>query len=149
MGFVSRAPFGSLRLFAEHYVANYCPLVSSTVAATLPPQLLPAANLRRLEAACDAHLRRVVSCSKPQWVIGGRGAEGRAQAALAGLALKFGGSCTPARRARPPTVAGVRRPPGNSSNWASGRNEATFDPRPRKLQAAIRTHMIRKLDHLF
>ena len=77
--------------FAEHYVANYCPLAFFEGGRNLTPDKLPAAEFAPLEAACDAHLRRVVELLEPQWVIGvGVWAEGRARAALGGLALKFG-----------------------------------------------------------
>jgi single-strand selective monofunctional uracil DNA glycosylase len=78
--------FGSPdRFFAEHFVANYCPLVfMADTGANLTPDRLPAAELGPLYEACDAHLRRCVELLKPAWLVGVGGfAADRAQAALA------------------------------------------------------------------
>jgi single-strand selective monofunctional uracil DNA glycosylase len=57
--------------FAEHFVANYCPLVfMSVTGANVTPDKLPAAEARVLGEACDAHLVAVIEALKPQWVIG-------------------------------------------------------------------------------
>ena len=87
-----RERFGSPEaFFAEHYVANYCPLAFFDGGRNLTPDKLPVAESAPLEAVCDAHLRRVVELLAPEWVIGvGVWAEGRARAALGGLALEFG-----------------------------------------------------------
>ncbi|MCB1899593.1 MAG: single-stranded DNA-binding protein, partial [Rhodocyclaceae bacterium] len=56
-----RERFGSPEaFFAEHYVANYCPLAFFDGGRNLTPDKLPVAESAPLEAACDAHLRRVV-----------------------------------------------------------------------------------------
>ena len=78
--------------FAEHFVANYCPLVFFEGGRNLTPDKLPMAEQRPLLAACDAHLRALVGALQPEWVIGiGNWAEKRASEALAGMpGLKFG-----------------------------------------------------------
>ena len=88
-----RARFGAPHaFFAEHFVANYCPLVFFEGGRNLTPDKLPMAEQRPLLAACDAHLRAVVGALQPEWVIGiGNWAEKRAGEALAGQpGLKFG-----------------------------------------------------------
>lgn len=77
--------------FAEHFVANYCPLVFFEEGRNLTPDKLPAREAEPLEAACDAHLRAMVEALAPEWVIGvGAWAEKRATLALAGLPVRFG-----------------------------------------------------------
>ncbi|MDH3518970.1 MAG: single-stranded DNA-binding protein [Myxococcales bacterium] len=70
--------------FAEHYVANYCPLVFLEHSGrNRTPDKLPAAERRALFAACDRHLRRLVALLEPEWVVGiGAFAEARAREAL-------------------------------------------------------------------
>lgn len=72
--------------FADHYVANYCPLVFLEEGGkNRTPDKLPAGERAALTAACDRHLRRVVELLAPAWVIGVGGyAEKQAEAALAG-----------------------------------------------------------------
>ena len=84
--------FGSAEaFFAEHFVANYCPLAFFDGGRNLTPDKLPAAEQAPLLAACDAHLRQLIEVLEPEWVIGvGAWAEQRAREALAGLPLKFG-----------------------------------------------------------
>lgn len=73
--------------FAEHFVANYCPLAFFDAGRNLTPDKLPAAESTPLYAACDVHLRRIVDILQPEWVIGiGRFAETRARSALAASA---------------------------------------------------------------
>jgi single-strand selective monofunctional uracil DNA glycosylase len=77
--------------FAEHFVANYCPLVFFEDGRNLTPDKLPAAEAGPLQAACDAHLRRMVEALQAEWVIGvGAWAEKRAMLALDGLPVRFG-----------------------------------------------------------
>jgi single-strand selective monofunctional uracil DNA glycosylase len=81
--------------FADHFVANYCPLAFFEDGRNLTPDKLPAAEQRPLLAACDAHLRILVKTLQPKWVIGiGAWAEKRATEALAGTpaasAVKLG-----------------------------------------------------------
>lgn len=91
-----RARFGAPEaFFAEHFVANYCPLVFFEGGRNLTPDKLPMAEQRPLLAACDAHLRTVIAALEPEWVIGiGNWAEKRASEALGGASgvpgLKFG-----------------------------------------------------------
>ena len=84
--------FGSAEaFFAEHFVANYCPLAFFDNGRNLTPDKLPAAEQAPLLAACDAHLRQVAEILQPEWVIGvGAWAELRAREALVGLPLRFG-----------------------------------------------------------
>ncbi|HQX07064.1 MAG TPA: single-stranded DNA-binding protein [Zoogloea sp.] len=77
--------------FAEHFVANYCPLAFFEGGRNLTPDKLPAAEQGPLLAACDGHLRQVVEILQPEWVIGvGAWAEQRARQALADVPLRFG-----------------------------------------------------------
>ena len=88
-----RARYGAPEaFFAEHFVANYCPLVFFEGGRNLTPDKLPMAEQRPLLAACDAHLRALAGALQPEWVIGiGNWAEKRASEALAGMpGLKFG-----------------------------------------------------------
>lgn len=70
--------------FAEHFVANYCPLVfMQSSGKNHTPDKLPAAERAPLFAACDRHLSRVVETLQPEWVIGvGRFAQDRIKVAL-------------------------------------------------------------------
>ncbi|MEE8581043.1 MAG: uracil-DNA glycosylase family protein [Myxococcota bacterium] len=57
--------------FADHFVANYCPLAFLEASGrNRTPDKLPAAEREPLFAACDRHLRRVVRALEPEWVIG-------------------------------------------------------------------------------
>ena len=77
--------------FADHFVANYCPLAFFDKGRNLTPDKLPGTEARPLLAACDTHLRALVAAQQPQWVIGvGAWAEARAREALAGLPLRIG-----------------------------------------------------------
>ena len=78
--------------FADHFVANYCPLVFMEESGkNRTPDKLPAAEIENLYAVCDQHLRELVEALQPEWVIGvGAFAETRAKEALKGYDLKFG-----------------------------------------------------------
>lgn len=77
--------------FAEHFVANYCPLAFFAAGRNLTPDKLPAREAEPLLAACDAHLCAMVEALAPEWVIGvGVWAEQRARLALAGLPVRLG-----------------------------------------------------------
>ena len=84
--------FGSAQaFFAEHFVANYCPLAFFDRARNLTPDRLPAAAVAPLFEACDAHLSELVGALQPEWVIGiGAFAEKRASEALVSLPVKIG-----------------------------------------------------------
>lgn len=78
--------------FADHFVANYCPLVFMEASGkNRTPDKLPAAEAEALGALCAAHLRAVVAALEPDWVIGvGAFAEQQAAEALAGCAVRVG-----------------------------------------------------------
>lgn len=79
--------FGSAdAFFAEHFVANYCPLAFFDEGRNLTPDKLPVAEQEPLLAACDVHLRALVAALAPEWMIGiGGWAEARALGALGTL----------------------------------------------------------------
>lgn len=57
--------------FAEHFVANYCPLVwMKDTGANLTPDKIPADAMQPVAEACRAHLRRVIEILDPQYLIG-------------------------------------------------------------------------------
>ncbi len=69
--------------FAEHYVANYCPLAFFDGGRNVTPDKLPAAEMAPVMAACDVHLRTLVETMRPEWVIGvGAFAQAQAERAL-------------------------------------------------------------------
>jgi single-strand selective monofunctional uracil DNA glycosylase len=74
------------KFFADHYIANYCPLVFIEGGGrNRTPDKLPRAERELLFEACDRHLRRLVAVLEPEWVIGiGAFAESRAVAVLDG-----------------------------------------------------------------
>lgn len=72
------------QFFAEHFVANYCPLAFFDNGRNVTPDKLPAAETSPVIAACDAHLRTLVETMRPEWVVGvGAYAESQAVRALA------------------------------------------------------------------
>ena len=87
-----RARFGRPEaFFADHFVANYCPLAFFDGGRNLTPDKLPAQETAPLEAACDEHLRALVTALEPEWLIGVGGfAEARAAEALAGVSVRIG-----------------------------------------------------------
>ena len=57
--------------FAEHFVANYCPLVfMDKNGANITPDKLPASEVASLFEICDRALGQTIALLKPQWVIG-------------------------------------------------------------------------------
>lgn len=57
--------------FAEHFVANYCPLVFMEESGkNRTPDKLPAEEREPLDTACDAHLRQLLEIAQPEWAIG-------------------------------------------------------------------------------
>jgi len=68
--------------FAEHFVANYCPLAFFDNARNVTPDKLPTVEMAPVIAACDEHLRQLVQIMQPEWVVG-VGAYAEAQAARA------------------------------------------------------------------
>ncbi len=77
--------------FQDHFVANYCPLVFIEASGrNHTPDKLPAAETTAMEAACDAHLRAVITALQPEWVIGvGAFAEERANRAKEAMNADF------------------------------------------------------------
>lgn len=74
--------------FANHFVANYCPLVFMAESGrNITPDKLPADERRPLFRLCDAFLRVVVEALEPDFLIGvGAFARRRAEEACAPLA---------------------------------------------------------------
>ncbi|CAN5329469.1 single-stranded DNA-binding protein [soil metagenome] len=72
--------------FADHFVANFCPLVfMEETGRNRTPDKIPADEMAPVLGACDAHLRAVVAALEPRWVIGvGAFAEKRLRLALGG-----------------------------------------------------------------
>ncbi|MDR0378848.1 MAG: single-stranded DNA-binding protein, partial [Candidatus Accumulibacter sp.] len=87
-----RERFGSAEsFFAEHFVANYCPLAFFDGGRNFTPDKLPASEAEPLYAACDAHLHTLVEILQPEWVVGVGGfAEARAALALQGSGTHVG-----------------------------------------------------------
>ncbi len=80
------------RFFAEHIVMNYCPLAFlENRGRNRTPDKLPASERAALFAACDRHLRAVVTALQPEWLVGvGDFATRRGQLLLPQSALKVG-----------------------------------------------------------
>jgi len=80
------------QFFAEHFVANFCPLAFMDEGGrNLTPDKFPGTESDKLFAACDEHLRQLVGILKPEWLIGvGDFAEKRARLALEGSGVQFG-----------------------------------------------------------
>jgi single-strand selective monofunctional uracil DNA glycosylase len=87
-----RERFGDAEtFFAEHFVANYCPLAFFDNGRNLTPDKLPVNESAPLYAACDRHLRSLVEILQPEWVVGiGGFAEARAAEALSGTDVRIG-----------------------------------------------------------
>lgn len=59
------------KFFAEHFVANYCPLVfCEQSGANRTPDKLPPAEKNPLLEICDDHLVRNLEILEPEWLIG-------------------------------------------------------------------------------
>lgn len=80
------------RFFARFFVANYCPLLFLEASGrNLTPDRVRADERAPLLDACDEALRRTIATLRPRLVIGiGQWAEGRARAALDGMAVTIG-----------------------------------------------------------
>lgn len=80
------------RFFAEHFVANYCPLAFLEESGrNRTPDKLPAREKEPLFAACDRHLRRISRTLSAEWVVGiGNFAGNRAETALSGTGIRTG-----------------------------------------------------------
>ena len=78
----ARDTFGTAEnFFRDHYVVNYCPLVfMGETGSNITPDKLPSSEMKPVEAACDAHLARVIELLQPEWLVGVGGfAEARLQ----------------------------------------------------------------------
>jgi single-strand selective monofunctional uracil DNA glycosylase len=85
--------FGAPRnFFADHFVANYCPLAFFAGGRNVTPDKLSGNEAAPLFAACDAHLVEVVKATNAEWVVGiGAFAEAQAQRALSDVrGVRFG-----------------------------------------------------------
>ncbi len=73
--------------FADHYVANYCPLVFMEQSGrNRTPDHLPAIEYAPLFALCDEHLKEIARALAPAWLIGvGKFAAARVEAVVAAL----------------------------------------------------------------
>ena len=59
------------KFFAEHFVANYCPLVFMQASGkNFTPDKLPIAEREPLDAACDKHLAKLLEIAQPKWAVG-------------------------------------------------------------------------------
>ncbi|MDR3221961.1 MAG: single-stranded DNA-binding protein [Candidatus Accumulibacter sp.] len=87
-----RERFGAAEaFFAEHFVANYCPLAFFDAGRNLTPDKLPKRETEALYAACDAHLRQLIGALEAEWVVGVGGfAAERAALALQGSKTRIG-----------------------------------------------------------
>jgi len=83
--------------FADHYVANYCPLAFLEASGrNRTPDKLPKREREPLFDACDRHLRRLATLLEPEWVVGiGAFAATRAREVLADRGVKIGGVLHP------------------------------------------------------
>ena len=81
-----------LGFFAEHFIANYCPLIFMEASGrNITPDKLPQKEREPLFGACDAFLLRLIRIFEPQWVVGvGRFAAIRAAEVLDGKAVRIG-----------------------------------------------------------
>jgi len=59
------------KFFANHFVANYCPLAFlESSGRNRTPDKLPLHEREKLFAICDQHLREIVQIFQPAWLIG-------------------------------------------------------------------------------
>jgi single-strand selective monofunctional uracil DNA glycosylase len=85
--------FGSPAIFfAEHFVANYCPLAFlAESGANVTPDKLSKTERTVLLEICDAYLRQVLEILQPEWLVGvGAFAQARGEAAAAGTSIRVG-----------------------------------------------------------
>lgn len=67
-----RVRFGTpAKFFADHFVANYCPLAfMEESGCNRTPDKLPPDERLPLFKFCDQHLRQVIAALEPEWLIG-------------------------------------------------------------------------------
>jgi len=85
--------FGSPeKFFAEHFVANYCPLAFlADSGSNVTPDKLAKTERARLSVICDEHLRRVLEIFEPEWLVGiGAFAKERGELVTAGTKIRVG-----------------------------------------------------------
>jgi len=85
--------FGSpVPFFAEHFVANYCPLAFLAGSGTnITPDKLSKTERAGLYEICDGHLRQVLEILEPEWLVGiGAFAKARGESAAAGTTIRVG-----------------------------------------------------------
>jgi len=59
------------QFFADHFVANYCPLVFMEQSGrNRTPDKLPVEERAALSRVCDEHLIEVIQLLRPQWLVG-------------------------------------------------------------------------------
>jgi single-strand selective monofunctional uracil DNA glycosylase len=115
----ARDTFGSAPdFFRDHFVVNYCPLVFMTESgANLTPDKLRPSEMAPVNAACDAHLAKVIRLLNPEWLVGVGGfAEDRLRA-VAGSG--------PARITRIPHPSPAN--PSANKDWAGATMKAIRD----------------------
>jgi single-strand selective monofunctional uracil DNA glycosylase len=115
----ARDTFGTAdAFFRDHYVVNYCPLVfMSGTGSNITPDKLPAAEMAPVEAACDAHLAKVIALLQPAWLVG---VGGFAEARLHTVA-----GSGPARIARIPHPSPAN--PAANKDWSGAAMKALRD----------------------
>jgi single-strand selective monofunctional uracil DNA glycosylase len=80
------------KFFADHFVANYCPLAFlSASGSNVTPVQLAKSERARLSRDCDVHLGRVLEILQPEWLIGiGEFARKRGERVTAGTPMRVG-----------------------------------------------------------
>ena len=122
--------------FADHYIANYCPLVFLEESGrNRTPDKLPRSERELLFDACDRHLDRLVDALEPDWVVGiGAFASGRASAVV-GDRVRVGRILHPSPanpRAQRDWAGTVKRELRRQGVCASGPNQHKPIPKERK-----------------
>ncbi|MEM1059979.1 MAG: uracil-DNA glycosylase family protein [Verrucomicrobiota bacterium] len=57
--------------FAQHFVANFCPLVwMEESGRNRTPDKIPTSEMGPVTHACQRHLRRVIAALQPRWLVG-------------------------------------------------------------------------------
>ncbi|MDA0765630.1 MAG: single-stranded DNA-binding protein [Verrucomicrobia bacterium] len=85
--------------FADHFVANFCPLVwMKDTGANLTPDKIPAESIAPVNEACQAHLAAVIRLLQPAFLIG---VGAYAEKQLAAAAQSIGHSATLGRILHP------------------------------------------------
>ena len=97
--------------FADHFVANFCPLVwMKDTGANLTPDKIPAESMKPVNEACLVHLCTVVEELQPEFLIG---VGAYAEKQLAAVAAERGTSATPGKILHPSPAS-----PAANKDWA-------------------------------